>query len=122
MDKVKFDNDSFYAALDAHRAAKKITWRQVAAETGVSASTLTRMAQGRLPDVAGLARLCAWSGLNANDFIRSRKTAKEPETLAKISTYLRADPNLEPETAEMLDKLIRSTYETFRKKPTNGDS
>lgn len=80
------------------------------------------MAQGRLPDVVGLARLCAWSGLNANDFIRSAAEITEPETLAKISTYLRADPNLEPETAHMLDKLIRSTYETFRKKRTDDVS
>lgn len=115
-----FDNASFYAALDAHRAGKQLTWRQVAAAAGVSASTLTRMAQGRLPDVAGLARLCAWSGLSANDFIRTHRVAEPPETLAKISTYLRADPNLEPETAAMLDKLIRSTYETFRKKHTDG--
>ena len=111
-----FDTPAFYAALDAQREAKRLTWRQVAAAAGVSASTLTRMGQGRRPDLDGLARLCVWSGLMANDYIRPTTGRGEPETLARISTYLRADPYLEPETAAMLDKLIRSTYETFRKK------
>lgn len=117
MSTGQFDTDSFYAALDGQRQGKKLTWKQVAAESGVSASTLTRMAQGRRPDLEGLAKLCTWSGLSADDFIRkSSGPVQEPETLARIATYLRADPHLEPETAEMLDQLIRATYERFRKK------
>lgn len=113
----QFDTEAFYAALDAQRQGREITWKQVAGESGVSASTLTRMAQGRRPDLDGLAKLCTWSGLSADDFIRNAARArKEPETLARIATYLRADPNLEPETAEMLDQLIRTTYKRFRKK------
>jgi transcriptional regulator with XRE-family HTH domain len=77
METTHFDVDAFFAALDAHRQAKKRTWKQVAAETGVSASTLTRMAQGRKPDVDGLAALLRWSGLKAEDFrdYRSETTA-----------------------------------------------
>ncbi len=37
----------------------------------MSASTLTRMAQGKRPDVDGLAALVAWSGLDADDYVRS---------------------------------------------------
>ncbi len=117
MARGQFDTDAFYAALDGQRQGRKLTWKQVAGESGVSASTLTRMAQGRRPDLEGLAKLCAWSGLSADDFIKKDVgKQKEPETLAKIATYLRADPHLEPETAEMLDQLIRTTYERFRKK------
>jgi transcriptional regulator with XRE-family HTH domain len=117
MSTGQFDTDSFYAALDGQRQGRKLTWKQVAAESGVSASTLTRMAQGRRPDLEGLAKLCSWSGLSADDYIRKPAGPnQEPETLAQISTYLRADPHLEPETAEMLDQLIRTTYERFRKK------
>src|SRR5689334_19751590 len=113
----QFDTEAFYAALDAQRQGRRLTWKQVAGESGVSASTLTRMAQGRRPDLDGLAKLCAWSGLSADDFIRKATgSAEQPETLAKIATYLRADPHLEPDTADMLDQLIRTTYERFRKK------
>jgi len=110
-----FDAEAFYQSLDSARLAKKLNWKQVAAETGVSASTLTRMAQGRRPDVDGLAALSAWSGLSADDFVRSEGRASEPEPLAQISTYLRSDRNLSPEAATALDELIKATYERLRR-------
>lgn len=117
MAQGQFDTEAFYAALDAQRRGRKLTWKGVAGESGVSASTLTRMAQGRRPDLDGLAKLCGWSGLSADDFIRRDNAAPtEPETLARITTYLRADPHLDPQSAEMLDQLIKATYERFRKK------
>lgn len=110
-----FDAEAFYEALDAARLARKLNWKQVAAESGVSASTLTRMAQGRRPDVDGLAALSAWSGLSADDFVRSEGRAAEPDPLAQITTYLRSDRNLTPEAATALDELIKATYERLRK-------
>ena len=113
MDNKKgwFDASAFYEALDAQRRARKLNWKQVAAASGVSASTLTRMAQGKRPDVDSLAALAAWSGLAADDFIRSTESRPEPEPLAKITTYLRSDRNLTPEAATALDQLIKATYE-----------
>ena len=64
-----FDGDSFYNALESTVNRRGKNWRQVAAETGVSASTLARMAQGRRPDAASLAALSAWAGLNPSDFV-----------------------------------------------------
>ena len=109
-----FDNEGFYDALNATRQAKKLSWKQVATESGVSASTLTRMAQGKRPDVDGLAALLSWSGLKADDFVRSDARESEPEPLAMISTYLRADKNLTPEGAAALDEVVRATYERLR--------
>ncbi len=111
-----FDAGAFYEALDAARQAKNLTWKQVAGESGVSASTLTRMAQGKRPDVDGLAALAAWSGLDADDYVRSVEAKSEPEPLAKISTYLRSDKNLSPEAARALDELVKATYKRLRKR------
>jgi len=111
-----FDSGGFYTALDAVRQARRRNWKQVAAESGVSASTLTRMAQGKRPDVDGLAALAAWSGLNTDDFVRAEEERPEPEPLAKIATYLRSDRNLSPEAATALDELIKATYERLRTK------
>lgn len=111
-----FDAGAFYEALDAARQSKKLNWKQVAGETGVSASTLTRMAQGKRPDVDGLAALAAWSGLSADDYVRSAHARPDAEPLAKITTYLRSDKNLTPEAATALDELIKATYERLRKK------
>ena len=111
-----FDSDGFYSALDAARQARGLNWKQVAAGSGVSASTLTRMAQGARPDVDSLAALAAWSGLDADDYIRSDDTERPAsEPLAMISTYLRSDRNLTPEAATALDELIKATYERLRK-------
>ena len=110
----RFDSIGFYEALDATRRARNLNWKQVAAQSGVSASTLTRMAQGKRPDVDGLAALVSWSGLKTDDFVRSKAQQGEPEPLAMISTYLRSDKNLTPEAATALDQVVKATYERLR--------
>ena len=124
MPKGHFDAEAFYSALDAERQARQLTWKLIAAQSGVSASTLTRMAQGRRPDVDSLAALLAWSGLSAKDFIRDEAGAepeeREPEPLAMISTYLRADQHLTPESARALDELIKAMYDRLRKGERQG--
>ena len=112
-----FDAEGFYAALDAVRQTQKIHWKDVAQRAGVSASTLTRMAQGRRPDVDSLAALCQWGELDADEFMRSKpRDDAEAAPLAMISTYLRSDPNLSPRAAEALDTVIKATYEQLREK------
>ena len=108
---VEFDADGFYQALDATRQARRnMPWRRVADEAGISASTLTRMAQGKRPDVDSLAKLTVWSGLKADDFVRSRTRVESAEPLAKVLTYLRADPNLSKESSVALEEVIKATY------------
>lgn len=116
MSNSRFDAEAFYAALDAHRKSKDITWKKVAAETGVAASTLTRMGQGKRPDVDGLAALAGWSGLDANDFFRSKEGGnRKAEPIAQISALLRADRNLSGEGATALETMLVAAYETMRK-------
>ena len=112
--KGRFDAEGFYAALDAGRQARRLTWKQVSEGSGVSASTLTRMAQGKRPDVDGLAALASWGGLNPSDFIRHGEGRGQPDSLAMISTYLRSDQNLSPEGATALEEIIKATYERLR--------
>lgn len=118
MEKQRFDTEAFFAALDAQRESRRLTWKQVAEEAGVSASTLTRMAQGKRLDVDGLASLLAWSGLKAETFIKSdpaRKSEQRPRALAMISTQLRADPHLSKRNAVALDAIVRAAYDKLRK-------
>jgi len=117
MDKEHFDTGAFFAALDALRKGKEKAWKDVAAESGVSASTLTRMAQGKRPDVDGLAALLSWSGLKAEEFVKGRtRASSKPETLAVISTLLRADPKLGKESAAALNDIIRVAYKRLVEK------
>lgn len=112
----RFDSEGFYQALDGVRQARALNWKQVAEQSGVSASSLTRMAQGKRPDVDGLAALVAWSGLQADDYVRSDVERPAPESLAMISTYLRSDKNLSSEAATAIDELVKATYERLRKR------
>lgn len=116
MEKAQFDAEGFYAALDAQRASRNLHWKKVAEESGVSASTLTRLAQRKRPDVDSLAALLSWAGLSADAFVRGDEHGKrEAEPLAQIVTYLRADRKLSPEGAAAMEAVIRATYEKLRR-------
>jgi transcriptional regulator with XRE-family HTH domain len=112
----KFDGEAFFAAIDAVRLGRKLTWKKVAEQAEVPASTLTRMSQGRRPDVDSLSALCRWSGLSSDDFMQMG-SGKRPkaEPLAEITAHLRADPNLSKEAAKALEALIKAAYAQFRK-------
>ena len=103
-----FDTEAFYAALNAARLSSQMTWKDVADAAGVAASTLSRMAQGAKPDVNGLAGLLRWSGLKAEMFIPGtlKKTA---EPIARITALLRADPQLTPKNAKLMEEIVMST-------------
>ena len=110
----RFENEAFFRALDATRQSRALNWRQVAAKAGVSASTLTRMAQGKRPDVDSLAALVTWSGLDPGDYLVNPVQRAEPETMALISTYLRADRDLSPDSALALEQIIQAAYQRLR--------
>jgi transcriptional regulator with XRE-family HTH domain len=116
MPKGQFDAEAFYAALDSQRQSRRLTWKKVAEEARVSASTLTRMAQGKRPDVDSMAALLDWSGLKADMFIRGKShTTSEADSLTHITAYLRADPHLTSEAATALEVVIKTAYERLRK-------
>jgi transcriptional regulator with XRE-family HTH domain len=111
-----FDNEAFFAALDAERISRKMHWKAVAAQAGVSASTLTRIGQGRRPDVDSFAALASWAGLDPEEFFRHAGDDEEQKAspLSAISLLLRRDPNLSPDAATAIDELVKATYERLQ--------
>lgn len=89
------------------------TWKEVAQESGVAASTLSRIGQGAKPDVNGLAALLAWSNLKAEMFIRGAEQ-KEAEPIAKITALLRADHQLSRQSAKLIEEIVISAYNKLR--------
>lgn len=110
-----FDGDAFYRALKTTVETRQKTWKQVAAETGVSASTLARMAQGRGPDASSLAALSAWAGINPSDFVNTSFREPTREAIGQISSLLRSDPSLDAKAAETLDAIVRTAYERLKR-------
>lgn len=109
-----FQSEVFYNALAKTVTARGVTWKQVSKETEVSASTLTRMAQGRQPDAASLAVLAAWAGINPANYVEGTTRPASPEPLAEISTLLRADPRLKPDAVKALEAIIEAAYENLK--------
>jgi len=119
QDNKGFDSSAFYRALDTTVTLRKSNWKQVSAETGVSQSTLSRMANDRQPDAASLAALAAWAGLNTSEFVSGAKKPAEP--IALVGKLLREDPNLDSRSADALEIIIRAAYEKFRSNGTTTD-
>ncbi|MCE9555427.1 MAG: helix-turn-helix domain-containing protein [Planctomycetes bacterium] len=115
MPKGMFDAEGFFDALDDVRVTKTLTWKQVASESGVSASTLTRMAQGKRPDVDSLAGLLKWSGLSADDFVVDGAGArsKSPSPLASIAAQFRRDKKLPPDGKKAIEATLKAMYQHF---------
>jgi hypothetical protein len=67
--RTALDVPGFCVALDLVRGERSLAWKDVAAATGVSASTLARMRRhGTRPDVDGFVALLRWLGLPADSF------------------------------------------------------
>ena len=67
----RFDSKALYSALDAERESRGISWKQVAHETGVSVSTITRTRQGGRMEVDGVLALVGWLGAPVERFVRT---------------------------------------------------
>ncbi len=115
MTHAQLDVQALYAALDTRRKSDKLSWRQTAAEANVSASTLTRLGQGKRPDVDSFAALIHWLGVAPENFLGSPTEQRPaPDLLTVISTHLRARRELTPKSAKALEDIIRAAYEQLK--------
>lgn len=69
---IRFDPKALYAALDEKRRSREMSWPQVAAEIGVSASTITRTRDGGRMEVDGMLAMVSWLGVPVETFTRSK--------------------------------------------------
>ena len=105
------------ALLKAHRGEKGL--RAVATEIGgVSASTLSRVEQGGVPDLETYLRLCRWLGISsddlspldsAHDVINTASAGTKP-TPELVEAHFRAEKVLPQEAIEALSSMIRQSY------------
>lgn len=106
------------ALLKAKRGRRGL--REVATEIGdVSASTLSRVELGKVPDLDTFARICQWLSVQPDQFFPAlAQQDAESGTMAVhgmstpeiITAHLRADRELAPETADALATMIRLAY------------
>jgi len=88
--------------------------RLLASEIGVSASTLSRIEQGNLPDIDTYLRLCNWLEVSTEFFTGG--TIQESNVQQGVIAHLRADKTLPPTTAEALIQMINLAYDSTTRK------
>jgi transcriptional regulator with XRE-family HTH domain len=85
--------------------------RNTAAEIGdISSATLSRIEQGKLPDVETFIKICKWLEVTTETFIVNSNESKEVSSKDKILAHLRADRELDQETMMMLTRMIDMAY------------
>src|SRR5688572_6919583 len=98
----EFDLPKLAAMLRTKRGDKGL--RVVAEEIGnVSASTLSRIEQGNVPDLDTFARICRWLDVPPSEFMRRSRTDQGKShacdsTPDFIEAHLRAERILPPDT------------------------
>ena len=111
-------------AMRRRREQQGMSLRDVADETGVSASTLSRIENGTgKPDADNIARLAAWLDMPIERVLHhGPRSAADPKPVVYyphestpeiVEAHLRADRHLTPETAKALSELFRVAYTQF---------
>lgn len=108
MAESQLDLDMLVATLDAKRKADGISWRELARQADVSASSLTRMQQGKRPDVDTFVALVSWLKMPAETFLAgaSSKARSRAELLASVPVLLRGKRELSPDASAALEELV----------------
>jgi len=104
--------DALIAALDSERRAKNFSWRQLAKEAGVSPSTLTRMQQGKSPDVNTFSALTRWLHIPAERFYADQPEhpGRHEDPMAVISSLLRGKKKMNPKAVAALQELVNAAF------------
>ena len=118
---TELDLDLLAAAIRAKRGSTGV--RAAARDADVSAATLSRVENGKVPDLDTFLKLCHWLGMSASDFVAGDAAADEislgsPEA---IEVHLRASKTLSPETAAALSRVIRLAYEAADRGDFDGE-
>jgi transcriptional regulator with XRE-family HTH domain len=111
-------------AIRRRREELTLSLRDVADQTNVSASTLSRIENGTgKPDADNIARLTQWLDMpierilhHGRDDVNDAKAVvyyPHESTPEIVEAHLRADRNLSPETADALSQLFRVAYSQF---------
>lgn len=111
---TRIDVDMFTARIKAKRAGMGL--RETANQVGkISASTLSRVENGKIPDTETFLRICDWLGESPDMFIISDQQSARGDTMELIEAHLRADKSLDEESAEAIAKMLRAAYNVNRR-------
>ena len=116
------------ALVKGHRDSKGLSLCDAEKECGVSASTLSRIERGEArPDLDTVQALVDWVEVPLERVVHRRGgTPKRAErgkadALASVEVQFRADPNLRPEAAEALIRIVKRAYVAMARRPRSSE-
>lgn len=97
--------------------------RETAKEIGnVSPSTISRVENGKTPDMDTFLALCNWLEVPPAELIVNTKDEEDVDTPEAIAIQLRADKNLDPAIADALASLVKAAYKDLSQNKNDMDT
>lgn len=109
---MHFDSARFFRDVDQRRQDAGLSWRQLGKELQISASTFSRMSQGKRPDVDTFLNLLGWLGVPADTYLlgAERPARTSPDTITQVLALLRSDASLDASAADAIEDIVRVAY------------
>ena len=105
----ELDTQKLASAIKSKRGSSGL--RITAEEIGTSASTLSRVEQGNLPDIETYIRICKWLEVSTDYFTMDIEGSPlKSDEAEDIVVHLRASQTLSPSTASALIEMIQLAY------------
>ena len=106
------DTEKLATMVRTKRAARGL--REAAVEAGdISPSTLSRVENGKPPDMETFLLLCDWLQVPPSEFFGNTAEGKgqtDKDASEAVAIHLRADRTLDPATANALAALVKAAY------------
>lgn len=77
--------------------------REVASDVGISPATLSRVENGKIPDLETFGKLCAWLGDNPSIYLGLQPV---DDNVSKAQVHFKKEAAIKPETALALSEMI----------------
>ena len=116
--KSTLNTDLFASMIKSKRG--KMGLREAAKNIGnISSATLSRIEQGKLPDVETFITICKWLNVNTDTFIVGESQVSNSVSEKDQLVYqLRSSRELDAETIETMIKMVNMAFTKVRK---NGE-
>lgn len=85
--------------------------RAAAGEIGISPATLSRIENGRVPDLETLRKVCSWLGVDAAEYLGGSETRQTG--VSGLQVVFKKDRAVSQNTSKALGKLIIAAYRQF---------
>src|SRR5437588_6843417 len=94
--------------------------REISEEmNGIGIATLSRIENGKMPDVETFLAICHWLQVSPNEFIKKPDGGMATDTIDEVEGHFRADQNLDPELARVLAGFMKRAYNVVAEETLN---